>query len=136
MDDKQIARLLEETQQVIISLRQDKAELKQQNETWQAVTDGGSNNEMSEIAKVLDYKHADKNKTIGRNTLFGILRGEDLLRYNNEPYQEYIDRGYFVIIYQNIANTGMINSKTLVTPKGLDYIRKLLDKLGHTQNAR
>lgn len=84
--------------------------------------------EMSAVAKLLDYDG------IGRNKLFKILRDEKILRYNNEPYQEYIDRGYFSVIEQEVSvnyDNTIINKKTIVTQKGIDYIRKKLDKLGY-----
>lgn len=68
---------------------------------------------------------------IGRNRLFQFLRDNDILMNNNQPYQQYIDRGYFRVIEQKYTKpdgTTHINIKTLVYQRGLDYIRKLLKK--------
>lgn len=69
---------------------------------------------------------------VGRNKLFEFLRNKKILRYNNEPYQEYLDRGYFIVRQVPIARSaGVINKQqTLVTAKGLDYIGKLLKRSG------
>lgn len=80
--------------------------------------------EIGNAAKVL-------NMGIGRNNLFKFLREKRILQQNNIPYQEYIDRGYFRTIEQKWTTPEgetKINIKTLVYQKGLDYIRKLLNK--------
>jgi len=74
---------------------------------------------MSLVAKTLG---------IGRNKLFSFLRNQKVLRHNNEPYQSYIDRGYFTVRQVPISRTSGVQNKpqTLVTAKGLDFIAKLL----------
>ncbi|WP_346206783.1 phage antirepressor KilAC domain-containing protein [Caldifermentibacillus hisashii] len=74
---------------------------------------------MSLVAKTLG---------IGRNKLFSFLRNQKILRHNNEPYQSYIDRGYFTVRQVPISRTSGVQNKpqTLVTAKGLDFIAKLL----------
>lgn len=79
--------------------------------------------DMKEVAKILNVKG------IGRNKLFEILREKKILDGNNQPYQEYVDRGYFRIIESRFTlPTGeiKISLKTVVFQKGLDYIRKVL----------
>ena len=81
---------------------------------------------MSQAAKVLDAG-------VGRNRLFAFLREAHVLQANNEPYQEYIDRGWFRVVEQGYTrNDGSrhINIKTLVYQRGLDGIRRLLVKEG------
>lgn len=65
-------------------------------------------------------------KNFGRNKLFEWMRSKSILRYNNEPYQQYVD--YFKVIYIN--KNGYENSKTLLTGKGIGYIIKRLIKDG------
>lgn len=84
--------------------------------------------EMKEVANVLNF-----NK-VGRNKLFQILRDNHLLTYKNQPYQKYIDCGYFRTIEQEWRSPDgdiNINIKTLVYQTGVNYIRKLLIKLGY-----
>jgi phage antirepressor YoqD-like protein len=88
--------------------------------------------EMSSVAKILNFKW------IGRNRLFEFLRGKEILRHNNEPYQKYVDRGYFKIIEQVFDNNygdSMINRKTMVYQKGMDFIRKLLIEANYEYNG-
>lgn len=78
---------------------------------------------MSIVAKTLGW---------GRNRLFAFLRDQGILRHNNEPYQEYIERGYFVVRQVPISRSAGVQNKpqTLVTAKGMDYIGKLLKENG------
>ena len=81
---------------------------------------------MEEVAKILHYKGH------GRNNLFGFLRDWKVLRENNIPYQQFIDRGYFIC--RNIPYTRgegesaeeCIYVKTMATQRGLAYIQRLL----------
>ena len=123
-DKLDIVELLQRNADVI-------AELQAQNLTWARVSQSNTTLEMATVAKVLNYK------SLGRNNLFEVLRSEGILRYNNEPYQEYIDRGYFGVIEQEVSTSyggTIVNRKTVVTQKGIDHIRKILDKLGY-ENA-
>ncbi len=83
--------------------------------------------EMKAVANTLNYI------SIGRNKLFAILREQKVLLPSNLPYQKYIDAGYFRTIEtkKNCGSEIRIFIKTLVYQKGLDYIKKLLDKLGY-----
>ncbi len=115
----QIAQALEEKEQQI-ALMKPKADF------FDAVADSKDAIEMSTAAKVL-------NMGIGRTKLFEFLRQEGVLMGNNQPYQEYIDRGYFRTVEQKYTKpdgSTNINIKTLVYQRGLDYIRKLLKKAG------
>lgn len=65
----------------------------------------------------------------GRNNLFEFLRNEGILMGNNQPFQRYIDAGYFRVIeqkYNKPDGSTNINIKTLVYQKGLDFIRKVI----------
>lgn len=78
--------------------------------------------EMSKVAKVLDCG-------MGRNKLFQFLRDNDVLRHNNEPYQRYIDSGWFRVIeqkYEAAPGEIRINIKPLVLQKGINGISKMI----------
>jgi len=100
------------------------AVLKEENKTWQMVSSSDDLIDMSEVAKVLNYKG------FGRNKLFELLKDMEILRQNKQPYQKYVDAGYFKCIEQKVdlEFKTIINIKTVVTQKGLDYIRKVLDE--------
>ena len=137
MNDKDIIKIMEDSQIQIQNLQSavdkllDKnAELTAKNETWVRVSESDESIEMSAVAKILNYKG------LGRNKIFEILRDMKVLRYNNEPYQEYIERGYFEVIVQEVQTSygTTTNRKPVVKQKGVDFIRKKLDELGY-ENA-
>lgn len=78
---------------------------------------------MNEVAKSLQ---------IGRNTLFGILRDRRVIMANNLPYQNYIKTKHFRV-KQTTTQRGLKtfnNTQTLVTAKGIEFIRHLLEEIG------
>lgn len=90
-------------------------------EFYDTVTDSTDAIDMATTAKVL-------NLDFGRNKLFEILREKKILMDNNQPYQKYIDAGYFRVIEQKYMTNGdvHISFKTVVYQAGLDFIRELL----------
>ena len=79
--------------------------------------------DMKEVAKVLNVKG------LGRNNLFEMLRNRKVLDRNNQPYQKFVDSGYFRIIesrYTLPTGEVKISLKTVVFQKGLAYIRKII----------
>lgn len=66
----------------------------------------------------------------GRNILFRVLRDRKILKTgganHNQPYQSYVDRGYFSLVETDKIVHGEVKKKTVVTQKGLDYLRKIL----------
>lgn len=83
---------------------------------------------MSEVAKLINYIG------VGRNRLFEILRINEILRANNEPYQTYVDRGWFKIIITEKGN--QVVPQTVVYQKGIEKICELLDELGYKKAKR
>ena len=65
---------------------------------------------------------------MGRNKLFAFLREKNILKKRNEPYQYFVDKGYFRQVESRWEYDGTIhiNLKTVVCQKGLDFIRKLI----------
>ena len=77
-----------------------------------------------ELAKIIKHDGID----IGEHKLYAWLRKSKLLMPNNEPYQQYIDRGYFVReqkSYKTDFGTRLAHI-TKVTPRGQAYIMKRL----------
>lgn len=106
-------------------------ELRPKAEFFEIVAESESLIEMTSVAKTLNFKE------MGRNKIFEFLRGQYIVRYNNEPYQQYVDAGYFKVIEKSFEIDGrvMINSKTMVTQKGLNYIMKKLLENGYELNT-
>ena len=79
---------------------------------------------MKEAADILNVKG------YGRNNLLKFLRENGILNRKNKPYRKYIDQGLFEIKESKyvVDNEVKIKTTTYVTQKGLDYIRKILNK--------
>jgi len=98
------------------------AEAKPKVEFYDAVTDSTDAVDLGTAAKVL-------NLGFGRTTLFEKLRDNKILMKNNQPFQKYIDAGWFRVIETSWTHPNgdtHVNFKTVVYQKGLDGIRKLL----------
>lgn len=86
--------------------------------------------DMATVAKTL-------NIGIGRNNLLELLRVKGILQCNNAPYQSQVDRGRFKVIESKFTKPNgdvCINFKTVVTQKGLDFIRKILEVKNEKNN--
>lgn len=116
-------RLAAEQAEQLEKLAAENEKLLPKAEFFDAVTDSKSAISIGEVAKVLDVG-------IGQNKLFAFLRERKILDSKNIPYQEYIDRGYFRTIEQKYDVRGevRISIKTLVFQKGIDFIRKQIQK--------
>ena len=82
---------------------------------------------MDEVAKIINFEGW------GRNDLFKFLREGRILKTNighNQPYQQYVKRGYFKLIeelWEDKKGRTHIYSKTVVSQKGVEWIGKQLD---------
>jgi anti-repressor protein len=89
---------------------------------------------MQQAAALLGYKR------VGQNNLFAFLRSEGVLMNTaarwNQPYREYIERGYLKVIEQEFDlpnGTTQPYWKTVVSQKGLDFIRRKLSEANNDQ---
>ena len=88
-----------------------------------AVTGSADTIDIGEAAKVLAIPG------LGRNKLFDVLRSKGILMLNNQPYQKYVDAGYFRTIessYTTPDGSTHVNIKTVVYQRGLAFIRKVV----------
>ena len=88
-----------------------------------AVTGSKDTIDIGEAAKVLAIPG------LGRNKLFERLRNEGILMHNNQPYQKYVDAGYFRTIessYTKPDGSTHVSIKTVVYQRGLNFIRKVV----------
>lgn len=97
-------------------------------ELYDTIADKDKTFTMSEVSKLINYVG------VGRNKLFEILRINEILRANNEPYQSYVDRGWFKIIVTEKGN--QVVPQTVVYQKGIEKICELLDELGYKKADR
>lgn len=118
--------------EMMMNIQRDFAWLVQKNKELQAkadfydcVTGSKDTVDMKECAKVINFRGW------GRNKIFELLRQKGVLDRGNQPYQRYCDMKYFRIIeskYVLPAGEVKISLKTVVYQRGLDFIRKLIEK--------
>lgn len=90
-----------------------------------AATDSEDTVDMATVEKVLNFPN------IGRNKLFEILRNNGILDWKNDPYQRYVNDGWFKCtesVYY-VYGEPKINIKTAVYQRGMMKIRELLEKV-------
>ena len=116
------AKEYEEKQKALVQV----SEMKPKAEFYDDVTGSTDTIDIGSVAKVLNIPN------MGRNKLFLFLRENKILNKRNEPYQEYVDKGYFRQIETSWEHNGTthINLKTVVFQRGVDYIRQLVLKKG------
>jgi len=115
------AKKLNDTQLQMEAMRN---ELEPKADFYDIVVQSSDWSEMTEVAKLIGIAGW------GRNNIFALLRERSILRYNNEPYQQYVERGYFKLTEQHYINnkTGetMVNKKTSISQKGINFINKII----------
>lgn len=91
-------------------------------EFHRAVVASGDNMSIGDFAKCLANEHVD----IGRNRLMAWLRDSKYIDSHNVAYQRYVQQGIFTVLEEvyYVGKYPHINSKTVVTPKGQEYLAK------------
>ena len=92
-------------------------------------------NQVSNTDNLIDMNAMAKlaraeNIPVGRNKLYGWLKGKGVLMANNLPYQAFIDRGYFSVKESVFETPTMTKTyqQTFVTGKGQQFVINLLRK--------
>jgi phage antirepressor YoqD-like protein len=74
------------------------------------------------------------NLPFGRNKMFEICRKLNFIMHNNQPYQTYIDQGYFTLLETSYVNAKsgdrVLTTKTMVTAKGQNWLINNFKKNG------
>lgn len=104
-------------------------------ETYDRIMNSDAAFPMSTASKIINFQAPQrKNKSIGRNQMFQILRELEILqcerRYWNIPFQEFIDDKYFKVITKD-SNGERVNATVMVTPRGIEFIMRLLESNGY-----
>lgn len=119
-----VANALIVAQNIISQKDKQIMEMKPKADFFDSVADSKTAISMNDVAKVLGIKG------MGRNNLFEFLRNEGILDKFNVPYQRYVDCGWFRVIEQKYMRNGepCVSTKTLVYQKGVDAIRKKIER--------
>lgn len=115
--------MVKDLQKTIKEQQEEINKLQPMAEDWSAFMDSKGNLTMSKVAKALNIKG------VGRNNLFAILRNRSVLMANNEPYQRFINQGFFKVV--TTEKRGRKYTQTLVTGKGMSYIHKKMKEWGY-----
>ena len=125
------SRMIEDYTKKIEVLENKIQEDKPKVEFYNDVTNSKHTCDMQTVAKVLNFKG------VGRNTLFEILRNENILQPDNKPYQKFVDAGWFRLIEtkynDEMSGELRIYFKTVVFQKGIEKISNILKGLGYLQ---
>nr|DAW49787.1 MAG TPA: KilAC domain protein [Caudoviricetes sp.] len=124
----EVATRLKLEKEKVKQLQQRVIEMKPKEDFYDAVTQSNETCDFAQAAKILNFKG------IGRNKLFEILRDKEILRPNNQPYQKYVDSGWFKVVeVSSVDRYGDLRLfyKTVIYQKGLDKISKILLDLGY-----
>lgn len=100
-------------------------EAKPKTDFYDAVTGSEDTLDIGAVSKILNFPG------YGPHILFEFLRNEGILMKDNQAYQVYIDQGYFRTIesqYTKPDGSSHINKKTVAFQRGLDFIRKRIEK--------
>ena len=127
-----LARAVLTAQKVIDDQTRLISEMKPKADYYDAVAGSKSAIPMGIVAKEIDFEG------IGRNALFAFLRNAGVLMSDNVPYQEQLDAERFRLIQQSYSTPyGEIKTSwtTLVHPRGIQYIIKLLEKAGYKKRT-
>lgn len=91
-------------------------------ETYEAVMSSKGLVSIGDTAKILAIPN------LGPNNLFSFLREQKILLSTNTPYQEYVNKGWFKCIETTYKahEDDVLYIKTMVTPKGVEEINKLV----------
>ena len=119
-----IKQALEYQQEMIEQLQAENAELKPKAAFSDLAIQSENVMSMNHAAKVLKLGFGDR-------TLFKSLREKGILMADNVPYQEYINRGYFVVDENPILIGANIQIKrvTKVTQKGMMWLARVFGKV-------
>lgn len=116
-------RALADKQDEIEKLAKENEDMLPKVKFYNTVVDSKTTISIGDTAKLL-------NAGMGQNKLFAFLRERNILKSDNTPYQRYIDSGYFKVVEQKYEVKGetRISFKTKVYQKGVEWIRRLLEK--------
>ncbi|MDB9374060.1 phage antirepressor KilAC domain-containing protein [Nodularia sphaerocarpa] len=95
---------------------------------FDVIADSGKCLTVGEVSKLLSISG------MGRNNLFHFLRSENILQEDNLPYQRFINSKHFTVAEKSNKYNNEVYLVTLVTQKGVYFIKRRLEKAGWVSN--
>lgn len=131
-DPKALAQALQERNLQLAELQEQHLgvvnELEEVSSDLRRLTDSDGTYDMKDAAKLIKFKRID-GKQVGRTELFCFLRDVQFLNQDNTPSQSAIDQGWLDEVTGTYTQNGIVKPyvKTVVTPKGTQKIRRLME---------
>ncbi|MDB9376128.1 phage regulatory protein/antirepressor Ant [Nodularia sphaerocarpa] len=97
-------------------------------EMFDVIADSGKCLKVGECAKLLAVPG------MGQNNLFNFLKAEGILQKDKVPYQKFINSGHFTVVEKFNKYNNEVYLVTLVTQKGVYFIKRRLEKAGWVSN--
>jgi anti-repressor protein len=94
-------------------------------------------NQLLSATNSLDFGTSCKAMVLpfGRNTMFEICRKLNFIMLNNQPYQSFIDQGYFTLLETSYVHPKsgdrVLTTKTMITSKGQSWLIRQFKKHGY-----
>lgn len=106
-----------------------KTVIEEQKPLVQFATDVGSTKDLITVSQMAKLVH-DEHIPLGRNKLFAWLKDKNYLRDNTEPYQTFVDKGYFKVreVPKHTPYGVKVYTQTCITGKGQIYLIEKLRK--------
>ena len=120
--EKDKIQILKQNNEIIKKLSTENQEMREQLVTYDKITNCDDWMDLRKVASILNYKN------IGRNKIYALLRDAKWLMQDNTPYRRYIDNGCFRMVVKHNDNIDVNHTVVLVSPKGIDAIRRLIDE--------
>ncbi|KZL49346.1 hypothetical protein A2T98_13080 [Nodularia spumigena CENA596] len=97
-------------------------------EMFDVIADSGKCLKVGEVAKILSISG------MGQNNLFNFLKAEGILQQDKIPYQKFVNSGHFTVVEKFNKYNNEVYLVTLVTQKGVCFIKRRLEKAGWVSN--
>lgn len=127
----QQAEQIEQQQKQLAAQNQQLTEQKPKVEFYDMAMKSDSTKTVQEVAKTFGLPNH------GRNTIFKILRLKGILDANNQPYQKYVDLGYFKLVQvpRKIRGRYCVFTQTVVFQRGMQFIKNVIERYKYDVEA-
>ena len=127
----QQAEQIEQQQKQLAAQNQQLTEQKPKVEFYDMAMKSDSTKTVQEVAKTFGLPNH------GRNTIFKILRLKGILDANNQPYQKYVDLGYFKLVQvpRKIRGRYCVFTQTVVFQRGMQFIKNVIERYRYDVEA-
>ena len=131
LDNKALLKVVSDRLQTVdAEFTEYREENKDKIDFYERLSESENTLDFSQAAKLLNFRNYGRNKLILFCREHGFLRNRPGTPAHNEPYQRYMDQELFEVIIQPHIRKGKehMGTKTVLTHKGFEYVRRLLNE--------